>query len=164
MRLVILKIALLCAAGVTAVPAFAGEFRQVNGISAQGVIIPADLAKKEALGSWYAEFWTPTDQDIKELEMRLPKFLQDEAKRRSQDLDKSEPVEVYHNLKTSARQYAGVFWRGRKFIFVNGFPLRHDFDWKRQFVLVSDGGSDFWTLLYDVERQSFDQLSVNAVA
>jgi hypothetical protein len=142
-------------------PASAAEFRRVN---AQGVIIPAEIAKKEATGYWYTQFWTPTDRDIQDLEMRLPTFLKEEARRRSRDRDKNDPVEVGRNLKDSARQYIGVFWRGRKFIFVNGFPLHERFDWTRQFVLVSDGGSAFWSVLYDVERKTFEQLSVNGVA
>jgi hypothetical protein len=161
MRATLVAAILLYSAGV-ALPARTLEFRPVKGSNAEGVIIPAELAKKDVVGYLFNRFWTSTDQDIRQLEMRLPKFLKEEATRRAQDRDKNEPIEVGRNLRTSARQYAGVFWRGRRCIFVNGFPSRES-DWKRQFVEVSDGGSAFWRVVYDVDRKTFEELSVNGV-
>ena len=161
MRRTLVTVVLLCSAAV-GLRASAGDFRPVSGSNAEGVVIPGEVAKKDVVGYMFTRFWTPTDQDIRELETRLPKFLRDGARLRSQDLDRREPVEVAKNLKTSARQYAGVFWRRRKCIFVNGFPSDEKVvDWRRRFVEVSDGGSAFWSVLYDVQRKSFDQLAAN---
>lgn len=69
-----------------------------------------------------------------------------------------------------ARQYVGITIHGRKYVYINAFPAgmagyRKDKNaWKREPVMVCDGGSAFWGALYDPETRQFSGLAFNGLA
>ena len=65
-------------------------------------------------------------------------------------------------------QYIGVFYQGKRFIYVNAFSfipeihLNSKFGlWETGPVSVRDGENSFWGVLFDPEKQEFVQLSFN---
>ncbi|MES2730853.1 MAG: hypothetical protein V4714_03860 [Bacteroidota bacterium] len=73
-------------------------------------------------------------------------------------------------LKSYGYQYLGIEIEGRKYIYVNAFPIgdkqimeAFHKDWKTKPVVVCDGGDAYWGILYDVQKAKFSQLSINGV-
>lgn len=73
-------------------------------------------------------------------------------------------------LKDYVFQYIGVIINNHKYIYINAFIVEgeDDFtswykDWKIAPIIVCDGGDGFWGALFDLEKKSFSQLSVNGV-
>jgi hypothetical protein len=139
------------------------DFPRVRGIAAEGVIVPASEAKRQAiLFGDGCSFFTPSDDDIQQLEARLPRFLAAEAAR---DRDfREEIAEIKNRLLTYRRQYVGLIVDDRKEILLNAFPKDERLSWQRQFIEVSDGGTDFWRVIYEMRRQKFSRLIINGVA
>jgi hypothetical protein len=145
------------------VDVLATDFPVVTGIEAEAVVIPASEARRQAiLFDGPSGFWTPTSADIKILESRLPQFLDAEALR---DKDFRDQIsEIRRKLSTYRRQYVGFILDGTKQILLNAFPKSDDLPWKREFIEVSDGGTSFWTVRYDVKKQTLDRLAIHGVA
>ena len=79
--------------------------------------------------------------------------------------------ESVSNPATFYRQYVGITIQGRKYVYINAFPLvivgnaRQNKDaWKHEPVMTCDGGSDFWGVLYDPETRQFSELAFNGIA
>jgi hypothetical protein len=75
------------------------------------------------------------------------------------------------NLKNHAFQYAGFIIKKKRYIYINAFYLEHKYDleqflkdWKTKPVVFCDGGEYFWGVLYDIEKGTFSQLSMNGVS
>lgn len=68
------------------------------------------------------------------------------------------------------RQYVGITRGGRRFIYGNAYPAdagRHSSDadqWRREPVIVCDGGPAFFGVEYDVEAARITQLAFNGAA
>jgi hypothetical protein len=82
--------------------------------------------------------WTPTKNQIEQLETKLPAFKQKLKRPAAQ-------------LSSFYRQYAGFIAGGRKIIYVNLFPKRIDPDWQSRAVIVCDGGEQFWGIEFEVD-------------
>lgn len=77
-------------------------------------------------------------------------------------------------LEDYAYQYIGVIIKNRRYIYINAFLVNMSYgqdsfetwykEWKTKLVIMCDGGDGFWGVLFDLENQSFSQLSVNGVA
>ena len=72
---------------------------------------------------------------------------------------------------TYARQYVGVTVSGKRYVYINAFPLGVLADgrpsqeaWPRRPVMFCDGGSAFWGALYDPETRQFSELAFNGLA
>lgn len=102
-------------------------------------------------------FWTPTVDQVKELEILLPKYL----KLHPPIYDK--PV---GDVFEYARQYFGVSKNGRKLIYLNAFcnPSRFDPQWKKEIILVKDGGSCYFQVYFDPAKKEFIDLHYNGQA
>jgi len=162
MRALTLQFLILCSAQSLV---FGGktDYPTVKSVDVQGVVIPASEAKKQAiLFGGPTEFWTPTSADVKELEARLPSFLHAEALGAGDA--RKDIIEVRRRLRTYRRQYVGFVLDGKKQILPNAFPKDEDFAWKREFIVVSDGGASFWRVLYDVRQRRLHHLLINGIA
>ena len=67
------------------------------------------------------------------------------------------------------RQYVGIVRGGRRFVYGNFFPrsvTRYGDAgrWRREPVMVCDGGPAFFGIEYDVESGTFTQLGFNGLA
>jgi hypothetical protein len=110
--------------------------------------------------------WTPTKQDVRELEIRLPTALALEAQKHGTS---------YMPEMTFQRQYAGFLVGKRRIVYVNGFPrsagdpardgttAARNFDWHREPVVVCDGGPAFFGVEYDPEKKTFAHFEFNGL-
>lgn len=118
------------------------------------------------VASWVAgsgqtvEYWTPSKDDVLALENGLADFLQNES---GKFYVQEEPP-VWERLDGYNRQYIGLTVDGRKFIYANFFCDDAAKDWRKDFVLVMDGGSCFFQFKYDPRKGEFFDLRVNGSA
>jgi hypothetical protein len=82
--------------------------------------------------------WTPSKEQIDQLELKLPAYKQKLKRPTAQ-------------LSSFYRQYAGFIAGGRKIIYVNLFPKRIAPDWQSRAVVVCDGGEQFWGVEFEVD-------------
>ncbi|WP_412062893.1 hypothetical protein [Rubrivirga sp. IMCC45206] len=112
--------------------------------------------------------WTPTPQDVAQLEADL-----EQVHRLESDECCFGGMEV-DDVNAFFRQYVGVVSGGRPMIYVNAFPVTEFENWPSDLValpdwtaepfIVCDGGSSYWGALYDPERRLFSMLAFNGVA
>ena len=102
-----------------------------------------------------ANFWSPTEAQLDELESRLIRHLE------SPTSEKSTPRDFgYH------RQYIGFTKNGTRYIYGNFYPGKGEAtDSERiQPVVICDGGAAFWGVVYDVDRGEFSDFAFNGFA
>jgi len=178
-------LAFLAAVGSAAGPSAAEERGAEPLVVAEhGAIFPASRSAREALvpglGDQEIEsYWTPSVEQVAELERRLQPFLErrvasDKADvatlpwiRRSQSaaaLDQKHVANILDRLPTTRRQYLGIVVDGARRIVVNCFPVEGFPDWDHQFVFVLDGGDWFWEIQYDLPSKTFLRLQFNGEA
>ena len=127
-------------------------------------VFPERSAEQLGLGTWAAPeadldgYWSPSEEDILNLEGKLDSFLRENA-----DQFKRQPP-VWEQLDQYKRQYVGVVVNGKQIIHGNFFCNDAGMDWKKDWVFVMDGGDCFFQLQYDVESETFLNLSVNGEA
>jgi len=125
---------------------------------AQGVLVPVDSPGSvlcqcsrttPGVGDSY---WSPSERDILDLEERLPSFVRSQRR--------------HPELRGLRRQYLGVVRGSRRMIYVNLFPPipRFDARWTSSAIGVCDGGSRFFGVEYDVEKQRFVHADFNGDA
>jgi len=99
-------------------------------------------------------FWIPTTEQITELEALLVPYLKSVPAGRS-----LRPLEQYH------RQYVGFTTRGKRYIYGSFYAFA--VDPKREAtepIIVCDGGSSFWGIVFSVESKLLTDLAINGVA
>jgi len=134
----------------------------INGADNQsGIVIISkdDSANEEYLKHLGVEapFWTPTKDQITELEKLIVPFLKNHPPEHEREV----------NLSGYGRQYYGVTKGGKKFIFLNAFcdPKSFDEHLKRKaMVVVMDGGSCYFQVFFDPIKKEFSDLGYNGVA
>ena len=141
--------------------------------SKDGAVLPASAGKEllhqcsRGAPQDVSGAWRPTQEQIRELEIRLPSAFEAVAFQRGNE---------YGQRGHFRRQYAGFIVEGRKIIYVNAFPrslgdpepngppgFRH-FDWHRQVVAVCDGGPVFFGVEYDPAAKTFSHFEFNGIA
>jgi hypothetical protein len=110
-------------------------------------------------------YWKPTQNDIERLENNFNK-LYGQSSKTGFIFGK-----MTDSLQEFGFQYAGVVMNRRKYIYINAFPIstldyykERNFDLTKQPVVVCDGGSSLWGVLFDIETQQFIHLSFNGIA
>jgi hypothetical protein len=100
-------------------------------------------------------YWTPSFEDIAQLERQLKNYLAGATTLQAKALATK--------LESSKRQYLGYTNDGKRWIFVNGFceSWTKDRLWHEDIIIVFDGGSCFFTVRYDQSNSRFDELMVN---
>lgn len=104
-----------------------------------------------------SEYWQPSSEQIRELEARLVPYL---AKRAAAGAETPPASPRYH------RQYVGIVSDGVRLIYGNffsgqGIPRSTE---AKTAVIVCDGGSSFWGVVYDVEAGTIVKVDFNGVA
>jgi len=135
-----------------------------------GVVLPENVAKEavhqcsRGAPENVTGTWLPKSSQIAELESRLPAALEAIAFQRGSEY--AQPADF-------RRQYTGLLVQGRKMIYVNAFtresgdpnpngpPGAWHFDWRRQVVVVCDGGPSFFGVEYDPIRRTFSHFEFN---
>jgi hypothetical protein len=142
----------------------ANQGSSINLISAldsswqdNGVILGSDQAKSllhqcsRAAPEKVTGQWTPSSQQIAQLEVKLPEF------KRSLKRPAAQLLSFY-------RQYAGFVAGGRKIVYVNFFPKDIDPQWRTRAVGVCDGGESFWGVEFEVDTGKFVNAAFNGFA
>ena len=103
--------------------------------------------------------WQPNKAQIAKLEELLPKAIDEALAKRGEHPDRSR---VY------LRQYAGLVVGGRKIIYVNAFTRdvlgteqSSTLDWRLHATLVCDGGSGFFGVEFDPDKETFAHFEFN---
>jgi len=71
------------------------------------------------------------------------------------------------NLKYYGYQYVGLIIKDAKYIYINAFELEtsqillKSGEWQIKPVVMCDGGSSYWGVLYNIKKKKFMQLSMN---
>jgi hypothetical protein len=139
-------------------------FASVRILRREGMIVPQEYLRESGLPA--EGFWTPKRSQLREVERSLPTFLRKEMQARPL----GELSEVIALAPKYRRQYVGMILNGRKVIWINCIPPKPEqrvdpfANWNHEIIEVSDGGSDFWGVVYDVEKHSFDRLILNGSA
>ena len=128
-------------------------------------IFPEQQARKLGVAGWVttsghtADYWTPAQESVFALEDGVAVFLQENS-----DRFYEQGTPVWERLDEYNRQYIGLTVDGRKFIYANFFCDDAAKDWRKDFVLVMDGGSCFFQFKYDPRKGEFFDLRVNGSA
>lgn len=129
------------------------------------ILFSAEQAEEMGIGGWAAgggrvtEYWTPSEGDVRALEAGLASFLQENSGSFS-----AQGVPVWERLDEYTRQYAGIVLDGKRVIYANYFCNTAGMDWKKNFVLVMDGGECYFQLMYDPGSGAYFDLRVNGEA
>ena len=108
--------------------------------------------------------FTPTKEEIFEAEKALKSKLK-EANRNLENQYNS-PI-IHRNLKKYKRQYFGfINDKGEKILYINSLWKKNEEEtkWLQQLIMVSDGGSHYWNIEYNLETDELINLSVNGSA
>jgi hypothetical protein len=138
-------------------------WQPVNDENYEGVIVPEAAGPdffRAVDGTAHAGYWTPTVQQIAQLEDDLLHHLTPPSGGVN-----SAPDKIGQYLETYHRQYAGFITAdGQRQIEVNFFCAAYDGLWQSQPVAVQDGGTCFFRITYDLTTGKFSDLRVNGDA
>jgi len=103
-----------------------------------------------------ASEWLPTPADITALERALPAYFSslDSSKR-----DHPTAGKVY------GRQYTGIVRGGKKLIYGSYYPAATERPFSKPggCWITADGGSDYWSIVFDPKSKSVIDMFVNGV-
>jgi hypothetical protein len=100
-------------------------------------------------------FWMPSSGEIAELEARLEPFLKASSQGRE-----VLPLDQYH------RQYIGFTRQDKHYIYGSFYAVPGAFLARyeaTEAVLVCDGGSHFWGIVFSVDSKAFMDLAFNGI-
>ncbi len=134
------------------------QYRASRSMSSNRVTFSAE--ETERIGcprGGEAPFWTPTDNQVQELEALLPRYLN------SHPPINDKPV---GNFFEYGRQYFGVTRNNRRLIYLNAFcnPSKFGRRWEKEIILVMDGGSCYFQVYFDPAKKEFIALHYNGQA
>jgi hypothetical protein len=128
------------------------DFPIVDTANYKGAIVPAELAARHrSLAKRYKDFWTPEPEHIAKAEAKISAFI---AASKSE-----QAAEIGRKLKRFRRQYVGYVADGEKCILCSFLPGVKDGEdpfsgLRRSFIKVYDGGPSFWSIHYQVEKET----------
>jgi hypothetical protein len=101
--------------------------------------------------------WDPNPKMLSDFKTKIETYVKSQAKAQGRELK---------NWKDYKFQYQGQEEKGKKYIFINalcdqGIKKR---DLSKEIIRVFDGGSCFFSLKYDPERNEFFDLFINGEA
>jgi hypothetical protein len=129
--------------------------------SSSNIIITKDFegvvfdAKKKAF--WWElqktiSYWTPGTAEIIQAESLIASYFKEHA-----------PA-IYNKLKTYKRQYSGVVIEEKRCVFANFFCKDHGREWKKDEIIVQDGGDCYFQITVDLTLKRCFNLHVNGEA
>ena len=155
--IILLQLTIACSSPAQTAPNLEGE---------RWVIFPAEQAREQGIGDWFvqngqtADHWTPSEDDILELENGLSSYLQQV----NSDRFDQQKTQIWERLDEYSRQYIGLLLDGKKIIYANYFCDSVEMDWTKDFIFVLDGGDCFFQFKYKVDSAEFFDLQVNGNA
>jgi len=137
-------------------------------LPADAAILPGSMARSllgqcsRATPPLGESTWQPGEADILALEAALPAALRAQPPR-------SGASDLARAPQGWRRQYVGIVRGGRRFVYGSFFPAdsaRHGApdQWRRETLIVCDGGPAFFGVEYDVEGRRVTHLAYNGMA
>lgn len=129
------------------------------------VILTEKQSAEMGIAEWYAEdgqttgYWRPTREHALAIQEGLPNFLQTNA-----GSFRAQGTPVWERLEEYQSQYLGITLDGRRIVFANYFCTDAGQNWRKEFILVMDGGKCFFQFMYDADTGEFFHLRVNGDA
>lgn len=127
------------------------------------VAFSAEDAQADQMLDWLftddVEYWSPTEADIQSVEDGLPDYL-----RENQSSFYITGSPVWERLNEYNRQYVGLVLEGKKVIYANYFCNATGLDWKKEFVMVLDGGACYFQFKFNTDSGEYFGLQVNGEA
>lgn len=108
--------------------------------------------------------FTPTKEEIFKAENALKLKLKEANKNLENQYNS--PI-IHRNLKKYKRQYFGyINDKGEKILYINSLWKKNEKEtkWMQQIIMVSDGGSYYWNIEYNLETEELENLKVNGYA
>jgi hypothetical protein len=109
--------------------------------------------------------FTPTKQEIDKAEIALKKYLKNINK---QLINQSSTSIIHKNLKKYKRQYFGYLdINGNRILFINCFWSKEkdkNERWLTEQKMVHDGGSYYWNIKFNLQKNELFELEVNGYA
>lgn len=118
----------------------------------EAVIVPQEQASDfiySLTAERPAESWTPTEEDILELEEYIKLYLDDL------------PPNTLMPLEEYQRQYAGGVINDHRLLYGNFFCQTFDFNWHKMPLVVMDGGNCFFHVIFDLQSKDFVAFNIN---
>ena len=119
-----------------------------------GVIIDTDAIELDVVQSYVnnvEDLWTPTQDDVLQLEAGLATYLQQNAE--------PEHTRVWQELADYKRQYVGIIQDGQPSIYTNFFC---EGNISETLTMLPLGGGDcYFQVIYNVDRDLFSYLNVH---
>jgi hypothetical protein len=136
---------------------------QALNISKENQVI---LAEEDYFAAQY-ELWVPDKEQTDEALAVISTFLK-EAKSNS-SLDeyfKSEIEKIIDNYDKYRVQFVGIIEDEKKYIHCNFIPIKYNYpiNWKKQLIVVEDGGFWYWHVFYDLEFKKVRKIYINGYA
>ncbi len=111
--------------------------------------------------------WIPDENIIDEFESELEKYLEKVEINNWRDgatYDESSLSFVIKNIKSYKRQYVGKTIDGKKVLHCNFITLLDDSmreRWCKEYILILDGGPNFFKVNYDITNKEYYDLLIN---
>lgn len=110
--------------------------------------------------------FTPTKEEVFKAENALKlklKYINNPL------INQSSSTIIHKNLKKYKRQYFGyINDKGEKILYINSLWSKsikeHHWHWLNEIIMVSDGGSHYWNIEFNLETDELINLSVNGPA
>ena len=120
-------------------------------------------------------FWTPTNQETTEALHAIDKYLTKLSKTRKEDMPRTttqnsaaltnyQISKIRKSLWKYRVQFIGINFDSRKVIYCNFFlydPKKYA-KWKKEYVDISEGGTAFWQIDYDINSKQCTDLTINS--
>jgi hypothetical protein len=118
----------------------------------EAVIVPQEQASDfiySLNGERITNSWTPTEEDILEMEDNIKAYIEEL------------PPNTLMPLKEYKRQYAGAIINDHRLLYGNFFCQAFEVDWRKDPLVVMDGGNCFFQVIYDLYTQDFVSFNIN---
>lgn len=126
------------------------------GLMTQNELITSDQFEGVIFAQEDKDHWTPSRAEVLALEERLGPYVRAAAPQ-----DYPGPLK---NLSAYKRQYQGLWVKEQQVIAVNFFCDAHGVEWQHHIVFVTDGGSCYFEVKYNIATGEFFDLSIHGEA
>lgn len=127
------------------------------------IAFSAENAQADQMLDWLfiddIEYWSPTETDVHAIEDDLPAYLQE-----NESAFYVTGAPIWERLDEYKHQYIGVVLEGERVVYANYFCDATGLDWKKEFVMVLDGGACYFQFKFNTDSDEYFGLQVNGEA
>ncbi len=129
------------------------------------VIFSEGQSRQARIAEWYAEdgqstgYWQPARTDVLIIMDGAAAFLQSNS-----ESFHTQGTPVWERLDEYMVQFFGITLDDRRIVYANYFCTDTERDWRKEFIMVMDGGQCFFQFMYDADTGEFFNLRVNGEA